>query len=136
MVSPRRVAPRLSDLNAAEVTDLFLTVQRVGRMLERVYGASALNVAIQDGEDAGQSVPHVHTHLIPRKRADLDGRGGKDAIYDMIEGEEGDVGSHLSERVGERPKFPVAGSEERKARTDQAMAEEAAMLAREMDDAP
>ena len=135
MVSPRRVAPRLSDLNVEEVTDLFLTVQRVGRMLERVYEASALNVAIQDGEDAGQSVPHVHTHLIPRKRADLDGRGGNDAIYDMIEGEEGNVGSHLKEAVGEKPKFPTAGSEERRARTDQAMAEEATMLAREMDGA-
>lgn len=61
-------------------------------MIERVYGASSLNIAIQDGVDAGQSVPHVHAHVIPRQRRDLDHLGGTDAIYDMLDGEEGDVG--------------------------------------------
>ena len=56
-MSPRRVTPRLSDLTHTEVTDLFLTVQRVGRMIERVYNGTSLNVAMQDGIDAGQSVP-------------------------------------------------------------------------------
>ena len=127
------MASRLSDLNQAEVTDLFMTVQRVARMLERVYEASALNIAIQDGGDAGQSVPHVHTHLIPRKRADLDQRGGKDAIYDMIESEEGNVGRHLKEKYSQRPKFPSASDEERKPRSEGEMAREATMLAAEME---
>ena len=61
-------------------------------MIERVYGASSLNIAIQDGVDAGQSVPHVHAHVIPRQRSDLDHLGGTDAIYDKMDGEEGDVG--------------------------------------------
>ena len=110
-----------------------MTVQRVGRMLERVYEASALNIAVQDGEDAGQSVPHVHTHVIPRKRADLDQRGGKDAIYGMIEGEEGNVGRYLKEKYTERPQFPTVGSEERKPRSEEDMAQEATVLAMEME---
>ena len=61
-------------------------------MVERVYGASSLNIAIQDGVDAGQSVPHVHTHVIPRKGRDLDHRGGTDAVYELLDGEEGDIG--------------------------------------------
>lgn len=61
-------------------------------MIERVHGASSLNIAIQDGTEAGQSVAHVHAHVIPRKKRDLDHRGGTDAIYEMLDGEEGDVG--------------------------------------------
>ena len=113
-----------------------MTVQRVARMLERVYGASALNVAIQDGEDAGQSVPHVHTHLIPRKRADLEAKGGTDAIYDMLEGDDGNLSRSLKDKDGERPRFPAVDYERRKPRTDAEMAEEALMLAREMERTP
>ncbi|KAL9131538.1 MAG: hypothetical protein Q9217_000552 [Psora testacea] len=133
LVSPRRVTPRLSDLSQAEITDLFMTVQKVGRMIERVYKASSLNIAIQDGADAGQSVPHVHTHIIPRKKADLDDQGSSDAIYSMMEGEAGDIGKHLREKLDERPKFPRIDHESRKPRSDADMAAEAQMLAEEMD---
>lgn len=132
LVSPRRPAKRLSDLNHAEVTDLFLTVQEVGQMVERFYGASSLNIAIQDGPAAGQSVPHLHTHIIPRQSADLDGQGGSDAIYGMLEGEEGDVGKHLFERSSRRPKFPTVDDSSRKPRSEEEMAEEAQKLAHEM----
>ncbi|KAI9821180.1 MAG: hypothetical protein M1827_003914 [Pycnora praestabilis] len=133
LVSPRRVVPRVSELSAAEITDLFLTVQRVGCMIERVYDASSLNIAIQDGVDAGQSVPHIHTHVIPRKRADLDDRGGGDALYGMLDGEEGNVGKHLRQRDGDRPKFPaVTPDSERKPRSSEEMAREAEWLAEEM----
>ncbi|MCJ1284562.1 hypothetical protein MMC26_003895 [Xylographa opegraphella] len=133
LVSPRRVVPRLSDLSHDEVVDLFLTVQKVGRMIERVYKASSLNIAMQDGADAGQSVPHVHTHIIPRKAADLEDRGGSDAIYGMLEGEEGDVGLHFEERKRRRPQFPKVDESTRQSRSEQEMAEEAEMLAREME---
>ena len=133
LVSPRRVTPRFSDLTQTEVTDLYLTVQRVGRMIERVYGATSLNIAMQDGIDAGQSVPHVHTHIIPRKPEDLEDRGGSDAIYGMLEGEEGNVGKHLRESQGDRPKFPAVDNDTRKPRSDEEMAAEAQKLGREME---
>ena len=132
LVTPRRVAPRLSDLSADEVSDLFLTVQRVARVVERVYKATSLNIAMQDGVDAGQSVPHVHTHLVPRKQADLDHRGGSDAIYGMMEGEEGNVGRHQLEMWEVRPTFPRVDEQSRKPKTESEMAEEARMLAAEM----
>ncbi|KAI9671091.1 MAG: hypothetical protein M1831_005177 [Alyxoria varia] len=133
LVSPLRVAPRLSDLTAAEVTDLFTTIQRVGRVVERVYKASALNVAVQDGEAAGQSVPHVHAHIIPRKLADLDDRGGTDAIYKMMDSEEGDIGKHLEQRS----RFPVPDpGDERKPRTEEEMRREAEWLAERMGEEP
>lgn len=135
LVSPIRVVPRLSDLTSAEVSDLFLTVQQVSRTISRVYGATALNIAIQDGEDAGQSVPHLHAHIIPRRKADLDDRGGTDKIYEMIDGPDGDVGGHLQDRErGRRRGAPlqVDADEERKPRTDDEMKKEADLLAKEM----
>ncbi len=114
-------------------------------MLERVYDASAFNVAVQDGVDAGQSVPHVHAHVIPRRRGDLDAAGGNDAIYGMLEGEEGNVGKHLSEAEnnegrkrlggedGRRGRFPAVDADERRPRSQEEMREEAEWLAREME---
>ncbi|GFF55536.1 bis(5'-nucleosyl)-tetraphosphatase [asymmetrical] [Aspergillus udagawae] len=144
LVSPRRRVPRVADLTAAETTDLFLTVQRVGKMVERVYGASSLNIAVQDGPEAGQSVAHVHAHIIPRKRADLDHRGGTDAVYDLLDGEEGDLrrvfleekGAQDGQGEGERrprAKFPAVDNERRSPRSMEEMEAEAEMLAREME---
>lgn len=138
LVSPRRVVPRVNDLSAAEVQDLFLTVQRVSRTVERVFNASALNIAIQDGVDAGQSVPHVHAHIIPRQKDDLAEAGGTDAIYRMMESEEGDVGEHLREKAAQtngekRGRFPAVDADEsRKPRSEEEMREEAEWLAKEM----
>lgn len=155
LVSPRRVVPRVTDLTPAETSDLFLTVRRVGRMVERVYGATSLNIAIQDGAHAGQSVPHVHAHIIPRKAADLDHAGGMDAIYDLLDGDEGDLGKAFKNAVsteegdqsievgngstansGRRSRFPVVDNDARKPRDEEDMRTEAEMLAREMENEP
>lgn len=135
-MSPRRIVPRFNDLSTAEVQDLFLTVQRVSCMVERVFGASAINIAIQDGADAGQSVPHVHTHIIPRKKSDLDAQGGTDAIYKMMEGEDADLEKQLraKERAEDerRARFPAVDDENREPRSDAEMHKEAEWLATEM----
>lgn len=146
LVSPRRRVPRVADLTPDEATDLFLTVRRVGRMVERVYSASSLNIAIQDGVDAGQSVPHVHTHIIPRRRSDLDHKGGTDAVYQLMNGEEGDIGrfqwqmmEEMARQEGEqgrRTGFPAVDNDARKPRSMEEMEAEAAMLAKEMEKEP
>lgn len=133
LVSPRRVVPRFNDLSAAELQDLFATVQRVSRTIERLFHASALNIAIQDGQDAGQSVPHVHAHIIPRRKADLP---APDAIYEMMESEDGDLARQLKKRDADetqRAKFPAVDADEhRKPRSDEEMNKEAEWLAEEM----
>ncbi|KAH8111851.1 diadenosine 5',5'''-P1,P4-tetraphosphate asymmetrical hydrolase [Phellopilus nigrolimitatus] len=87
LVIPTRVAPRLADLSSTEVASLFTSVQHVGRVVERAYGADSLTIACQDGRAAGQSVSHVHVHILPRKLA---GRGdpfehNNDEIYPALE---------------------------------------------------
>lgn len=137
LVSPFRQVQHLTDLNSHEISDLFLTVQQVSRTLKRVYNATALNVAVQDGEAAGQSVPHVHAHVIPRREGDMDSRGGGDKIYELLEGSDGDVGAHQSEqenghwRTGSGS-WPTP-DQERQPRSAEDMRQEAEWLASEME---
>ncbi|BGP37177.1 Dinucleoside triphosphate hydrolase [Rhodotorula kratochvilovae] len=72
LVIPRRVTPRFRDLTTEEVTDLFQSVHQISRIIEQEYKAQALNIALQDGPLAGQSVPHVHIHIIPRRAKDFE----------------------------------------------------------------
>ncbi|GFS80660.1 nitrilase and fragile histidine triad fusion protein NitFhit [Nephila pilipes] len=71
LVTPIRCAKRFQDLNQNEVADLFMCVQTVQNKIEEVYNASSSNIAIQDGPDAGQTVPHLHVHILPRKSGDF-----------------------------------------------------------------
>lgn len=133
LVSPLRVAPHLSDLSKDEIADLFLTVTRIQRTLQRVYGAAAFNIAVQDGKAAGQSVPHVHCHVIPRKAGDA---GGDDKVHEWLEGEEGNVGRHQQEAEGgggqQRKAGQWAKDEERKPRSKEEMDKEAQWLREEL----
>ena len=66
-VSARR-EPKFANLDAGEVCDLFLSVQRIARAVSHSQpGTTALSFALQDGPAAGQTVPHIHVHVLPRK---------------------------------------------------------------------
>ena len=107
---------RLTDMTPPEITDLFCTVQVVERMLARKFFAASeplhvggsFNVALQDGREAGQTVPHVHVHVFPRPmlREGEEGAPGTqgDEVYQRMAAEEGNVGGALWDReVGRRP---------------------------------
>ena len=51
LVLPRRVVTRLKDLERPELADLMFSVQHVGRVIERVYGADSLTIACQVSTD-------------------------------------------------------------------------------------
>lgn len=61
LVCPKRLVHRFSELTREEVGDLFWTVQRIGVVVERVFGGEALTITVQDGEEAGQTIK-VHSH--------------------------------------------------------------------------
>lgn len=121
LVSPQRVALRFADLTLEEVTDLWTTAQTVGKTLERHYKADSLTLAIQDGPAAGQTVPHVHIHVLPRHYGDFP---NNDDVYDAIDHSEDHLASHLP-RVSEKLDLDA---KPRQVRTLEEMAEEAAVL--------
>ncbi|KAG2669766.1 hypothetical protein I3760_14G049300 [Carya illinoinensis] len=66
--------------------------QRVGGMLECYHKASSLTFTIQDGPESGQTVPHVHIHIVPRKGGDFE---RNDEIYDAINEKEKELKKNL-----------------------------------------
>ncbi|XP_028752784.1 bifunctional bis(5'-adenosyl)-triphosphatase/adenylylsulfatase FHIT-like [Neltuma alba] len=82
LVCPKREVKRVADLTADETCDLWLTAQKIGGQLESYSNASSLTLNIQDGPQAGQTVPHVHIHIIPRRAGDFE---NNDDIYDEID---------------------------------------------------
>lgn len=105
LILPRRVTPRFKDLTPAEVSDLWQTVHKLATPLQHHFGADALTLAIQDGVDAGQTVPHVHVHIIPRRRGDFK---RNDEIYDRLEETDLRRGVDASEEREERSKEEMA----------------------------
>ena len=82
LICPIRVVEHLSDLTAAEMADLFLAVQSVAEAVKKQHEVSSLTIAVQDGPDAGQSVKHVHVHVLPRKPGDFP---DNDEVYKHLE---------------------------------------------------
>lgn len=70
LVIPKRVTDRVSDLDYDELCDLMTSAQEIGSVLEKYTNSTAITYIIHDGKDAGQTVPHVHIHIIPRKHGD------------------------------------------------------------------
>lgn len=70
LVVPRRAVATLTELDAATRAHLLETAERIGRAQREVLGSQAQNVLINDGEGTGQTVPHVHVHVIPRYHGD------------------------------------------------------------------
>lgn len=72
LVIPRRHVPDLAELDEATGGHLFAVGMRVAEALRDVEGVDAegINLLLADGERAGQVVPHVHLHVIPRHRGD------------------------------------------------------------------
>ncbi|GAA6062302.1 hypothetical protein JCM10212_004390 [Sporobolomyces blumeae] len=98
LVIPKRVVQRFRDLTGDEVSDLFKSVHHISRVIETEYKAQALNVALQDGPLAGQSVPHVHVHIIPRRAKDFE---PLDEMYNALDAKDLDL--EFRERYEARP---------------------------------
>ena len=67
----------LFDLPAEEQLSLWSQVAVVRQLLIEQYNPDGFNVGVNEGLAAGQTVPHAHIHVIPRRRGDVpDPRGG------------------------------------------------------------
>lgn len=71
LVATKRCTPRLLDLSQEEIADLFQTVIRIQKTMEKEHNAGSSTICVQDGQLAGQTVPHVHVHILPRKENDF-----------------------------------------------------------------
>jgi ATP adenylyltransferase len=77
LVVPRTHVERIEDLEAREWLGLFELVRVTARRAVARAGVDGINIGVNSGEAAGQTVAHAHVHVIPRRVDDCDDpRGG------------------------------------------------------------
>lgn len=77
LIGPSRHLSRLEDLEVAEWLDLFALARELMRELAARPDVDGVNLGVNSGVAAGQTVEHAHLHLIPRRVGDVhDPRGG------------------------------------------------------------
>lgn len=77
LVIPRRHVQSIFQLSSADQAALWILVAEVRKQLIETDSADAINIGVNDGWAAGQTVEHAHIHLIPRRQGDVaDPRGG------------------------------------------------------------
>jgi diadenosine tetraphosphate (Ap4A) HIT family hydrolase len=77
LIIPIRHIEHLTDLSCGEFNDLYVVIQEMVKHIEDKFKADGYNIGVNSGEVAGQTLPHLHIHLIPRYSGDVpDPRGG------------------------------------------------------------
>ena len=77
LVIPKRHISSYFECTDNERLELWSLVEQVKTELEDTFAPDGFNIGINVGEVAGQTVPHMHIHVIPRYSGDIDDpRGG------------------------------------------------------------
>lgn len=77
LLAPRRHLERLDELTPEDFADLGELLLRGRELLRDEWAAAGANVGLNDGAAAGQTLAHLHWHMIPRQDGDTDDpRGG------------------------------------------------------------
>jgi diadenosine tetraphosphate (Ap4A) HIT family hydrolase len=83
LVVPTDHVLTLTALSPTQRDSLFARVGQEVRRLEGLPDVDGVNVGINSGVAAGQTVPHLHVHVIPRRHGDCrDPRGGVRRVLD------------------------------------------------------
>src|SRR5690348_5754539 len=79
LVVPRAHVARIEDLPPAAADALFHAVVRLAGPVREALGAAGTTIGINNGEATGQTIPHVHVHIVPRWESD--GAGSVHSIF-------------------------------------------------------
>ena len=71
LVIPKNHYQKIQDIPTEENADLFGTVRHVMSKVDALTNATLM--AVHNGKESGQEIPHVHVHLIPRSSGDSAG---------------------------------------------------------------
>ena len=72
LVIPRRHMKDYFGLSQQEIKDLWVMVEKVKEFLESKYKPDGYNIGFNVGMAAGQTIDHVHIHVIPRYKGDME----------------------------------------------------------------
>jgi diadenosine tetraphosphate (Ap4A) HIT family hydrolase len=66
LLIPKRHISSFFDLTNKELEDFYSLIKIARSAVSRKYSPEGFNIGINNGEVAGQTIPHLHIHLIPR----------------------------------------------------------------------
>jgi histidine triad (HIT) family protein len=66
LVVPKKEFENIFDADIAVLGHMMVVAQKISHALVETVGARGVNLHMNNGEDAGQEVPHAHLHIIPR----------------------------------------------------------------------
>lgn len=66
LVVPKKHYDSFLEISDSELTILMPKVKKIANMIVNKLGAKGANIVTNAGEAAGQSVKHIHFHIIPR----------------------------------------------------------------------
>jgi diadenosine tetraphosphate (Ap4A) HIT family hydrolase len=77
LIMPRRHVGSFFEATSEERSAMLALLDNAKRQLDSEFSPESFNIGINDGVAAGQTIPHLHMHLIPRYTGDVpDPRGG------------------------------------------------------------
>lgn len=76
LIVPRRHVAEYFQATAEEKAAIWALVDEMKAIIDREFEPDGYNVGVNIGEAAGQSVPHIHVHMIPRYKGDVENPKG------------------------------------------------------------
>lgn len=99
LVVPSAHLPTIEALPPAQAAALFAMVHRLAGPVREALGAAGSTIGVNNGAATGQTVPHVHVHIVPRHEGD--GAGSIHTIFRRGERRPvAEVGSEIRKRLG------------------------------------
>ena len=76
LITPRRHVAEYFQATAAEKAAIWELVDEMKLIIDREFSPDGYNLGVNVGKAAGQSIPHLHIHVIPRYAGDVENPQG------------------------------------------------------------
>ena len=76
LIIPRRHVASFFDLTPEEVAGCMDLIKEEKKLIDEAFNPDGYNIGVNAGQAAGQSIFHVHIHLIPRYKGDVENPQG------------------------------------------------------------
>ena len=80
LVVPKIHYSKIQDMDRDTSASVFSLVRKISAALEKAVNVNSTTIAIHNGKEAGQEIPHLHVHIIPRTKDD-----GAGPVHSMFE---------------------------------------------------
>ncbi len=88
LLIPKRHVANFSELNDNEILDMLSAMKILLPVLVKLYGdeSNSYNILSQVGPSSGMSIPHLHIHILPRKKNDKYNTQRSNIYFDVDSG--------------------------------------------------